>query len=327
MNRSLVAVVAVACSWSLASAQKVALTDGSERQVAVIDVAELLPENRGIPLPPKPAGRFAAAAPTSVQQLATFVRTFVPALREPGADIQALGESHLVLLGTGVQVAAGQRWLVTAQEPLGQFQVDVRVCKVTATCFDREVAPLLAKAADGGGAMLPTTMLDAVATTALVRALAAEGRGLVTQFPQVIVEGLHRAKLRVGKHIEYVRDFEIEVSNATFTPVPVKETLFDGHDVDVMVARIADGKLAVQMQLVDQVVELPLREVATTVPGSTLIVTVQVPRVTGCRGSMAVEMASGATALMAARRPDGSWLLTMMTPMEIQSGQWLPVGK
>lgn len=327
MNRILAAMVAVACSWSIASGQKVALTDGSERQVVVIDVADLLPDNRGIPLPPKPAGRFAAATPTSVQQLATFVRTFVPALREPGADLQALGANHLVLLGTGVQVAAGQQWLRTAQEVLGQFQVDVRVCEVTPTCFDREVAPLLTKDAAGASAMPSTTLLDQAANTALVRALAKEGRGLVTQFPQVVVEGLHRAKLMVGGHVEFVRDFEIEVSGAAFTPVPVKETVFDGHDVEVMVARIAAGKLAVQMQIVDQVVEKPLREVTTTVPGSTLAVTVQVPRVTGCRGSMAVEMANGATALMAARRPDGAWLVTLMTPVEIRSGQWLPVGK
>lgn len=317
MNRILVATMAVACSWSMAPAQKVALTDGSERQVVVLDVADLLPENRGILLPPKPTGRFAAAAPTSVQLLATFVRTFVPALREPGADIQSLGESHLVLLGTGVQVAAAQRWLVKARESLGQFQVDVRVCKVTATCFDREVAPLLVKETVGAGAMPSTALLDQATTATLVRALAKEGRGLVTQFPQVTVEGVRRAKLMVGKHVEYVSDFEIDASTEAFAPVPVKETVFDGHDVDVMVARIADGKLAVQMQLVDQVVEQPLREVTTTVPGSTLIVTVQVPRVTGCRGSMAVEMANGSTALMAARKPDGSWLVALMTPQEI----------
>ena len=53
--------------------------------------------------------------------------------------------------------------------------------------------------------------------------------------------------------------------------------------------------------------------------GSTKEVTVQVPRVTGCRGSQTVELANGATAVMAARKSDGSWLVTLMTLYSIRS--------
>ena len=47
--------------------------------------------------------------------------------------------------------------------------------------------------------------------------------------------------------------------------------------------------------------------------GTTQQVTVQTPHVAGCRGSQAVEMKSGETAIMAARKPDGGWLVSFLT--------------
>ncbi|MGB3968506.1 MAG: hypothetical protein WBO45_17350, partial [Planctomycetota bacterium] len=261
--------------------------------------------------------RSAATEPSDLQRLAAFVRAFA-ATGDAGADLQPLGERHLVTLGTAVQVAAAERlvtWLRRGTDQ--QFQVDVRLCQVPALVFDREVTPLL-QVAGGAPDRTCNIVLDATAGRGLLVALR-QAAVPITQFPQVVAPHLDCAQLKVGKQLAYVRDFEIEVVQAAFLANPVIDVLFDGHQVDVLCAETRAGTLGVQLQLVDQVVEQPIPKRTTTVPGTTKEVTVEVPRVTGCRGSMTVEMSNGATALMAARKSDGSWLVTLMTPMMIRS--------
>lgn len=299
-------------------AQRVPLTDGSGRQIVVLDVADLLPEARGLAAAPAPApanGRAAAATPSSLERLAGFVRTFAAAGADTGADLQPLGDRHLVALGTAEQVAAAERLLVHARATLDlEFQVDLRLCTVPAKVFDEHVAPLLTRAAGAPDAGVTSSALVASdAANALRKKIVGADGANLTQFPQIVVPGLHAAKLRVGEEIAYVRDFEIEVVEQAFVANPIVDVLFHGHDVDVLCGPTGSGLLGVQVQIVDQVVERPIQTLATTVPGTTLPVTVQVPRVTGCRGSQTVELRAGATAVMAARKPGGEWLVSLLT--------------
>lgn len=296
-------------------AQKVAMTDGSERHVAILDVGSLLPENRGLPIP---------AQPTDLQRLAAFVRAFAVPPGQAGADLQPLGVSHLAVLGSPPQVAAAERLVVHSAKVLDQdYQLDVRMCELPAAVFDQHVAPLLQSPTEAAAAAPPapqSAVLDAAAATTLLKALRKSDHVKLTQFPQIVARGLQLAKLRVGKQLSYVRDFEIEVTAGAFVANPVVDVLFDGFDVDVMCGETRAGVVGVQMQLVDQVVEKPIQELTTTIPGSTMTVKVQVPRIlTGCRASQTVELVSEATAIMAARKSDGSWLVSLMTPMVIRS--------
>jgi hypothetical protein len=225
-------------------------------------------------------------------------------------------------MGSPQQIATAERLLTRARQDLEkQYLVDLRLCEVPAALFERDVAPLLPKA-DGVPAAAPAphaTVLDDAAARALVTTLKKGADVKITQFPQIVAPSLHLARLRVGDQVAYVRDFEIEVAAAAFIANPIVDVLFHGYDVDLMCCEVRAGTLGVQLQLVDQVLEQPIRTIETTVPGSTLPVTVQVPRLAGCRGSQTVEMQNGATAVMAARKNATTWLVSLMTPQQIRS--------
>lgn len=315
---------AAACAVLLAAlpAQKLPLPDGSDRQVVVVDVSTLLPPRREAPAPAaRPGNRHAETQPSDVQRLAAFVRTFALPPGDPKADLQPLGEHHLVALGAPEQIAAVERLVAHAGKTHErQYQVDVRLCAVPARVFERDVAPQLAIAAGqpAGAATPPTAVLGATAAEALWKALKQSGEVQFTQFPQVVSPALTHAKLQVGDQLAYVRDFEIEVGNGSLIADPVVDVVFDGCDIDVFCAEVRAGTIGMQMQVVDQRIEKPIRTIETRLPGITVPGTLQVPHITGCRGSQTVELASGATAVMAAKKPDGQWLVVLTTLHEIR---------
>jgi hypothetical protein len=301
-------------------AQRVPMHDGSDRQVVVLEIGDLLPEVGGPQPPAAPRSAGVATPPTEVQRLAAFVRTFVAPLAEAGADLQPLGDRHLVVLGSASQVAAVERLLAHAKTIRDtEFHVDMRLCEVPAAVFDRDVSKLLRKSHDTALPEQLSTVLDPEAARTLVATLRRADQVKVTQFPNQTTPSLKPAKLRLGKQLSYVRDFEVEAVDGAFHANPLVDVVFAGYDIDLICAEIRDGTIGVQMQLVVQEVERPIRKIQTTLPGTTAEVTVEVPRVTGCRGSQTVEMAKGATAVMAARKDGGAWLVTLMTLQHLTS--------
>ncbi len=302
-------------------AQRMPLAGGDERQIAVVDVGDLLPARVVEGAPQQDPGRFAESRAADLGRLAQFLRAFAIPSTETGADLQSLGDRHLVLLGTPVQIAAAERILARAREnPDQQFMVDVLLCDVPAAVFDQHVAPSLSKTLAVSGFTNQRTAVLVPDTVAALRKSLKQEKVKFTQFPQIVVPGLHRAKLRIGKDVTFVRDFELSVADGALIATPIIDGVFDGHDVEAVCAEIRAGVLGVQLDLVDQVVEQPIPERTTTVPGTKQEVIVKAPRVVGCRGDMTVELANGTTALMAARKPDGAWLVLLMTPQAIQSG-------
>jgi hypothetical protein len=62
-----------------------------------------------------------------------------------------------------------------------------------------------------------------------------------------------------------------------------------------------------------QEVEKPIAEYKTTVAGTTLPVTIQLPRLTATRLTQAAVLAEGSLEVLAARKLDGSWLLALVS--------------
>ncbi len=306
-------------------AQKMPLADESQRQVVVLDVGDLIGK---APPPALVSGRRAATTPSELQRVAAFVRAFAEPALGDGADLQPLGDRHLVVLGSAVQVAATERLVAHARTTRAkQFLLDVRLCTVPGAFFDRELAGKLAVAAGEPGqtgAGPHVAVLDAEAAAAITRAMRQDAQARVLQAPQIVVNTLHSATLQIGEQVSYVRDFEIEIVQGARIADPVVEVLFDGQQVEALCAEVDDGLIGVQMQVIDQSVEKPIRTIPSRVPGIEQELTLQVPRTTGCRGNQTALLPDGATAVMAARKNDGTWLLSLMTVNAIRAA--VPIG-
>src|SRR5262245_50317554 len=197
MNHALFALVATCCALT---AQEVAMRDGSDRHVVGVDVAELL--RTDAPLAAAPVEGSESARAARLQDIARFVRAFAPVLAEPGADLQTLGDCHLVALGKPEQVAAVERVVVRARENKeAQFHVDLRVLTVPAAIFERELAntlstPRTAPPTGSGRAPLVAVLGDERATR-LLRALRDSKRVDIVQAPNPTAPRLDLVRIRV----------------------------------------------------------------------------------------------------------------------------------
>ena len=315
MSRALSALVATCCALA---AQKVAMIDGSERHVAVVNVTDLV--QPAASAPGAAEDRFAAARTPRLPEVLRFVRAFTPVITGPGADLQTLGDRHLVALGMPEQVAAVDRVVLRAREHKEtEFHVDLRVVTVPAAVFDRELANTLkappAAAPDGERAPRVALLADE-RSRRLWKMLHDTRQVQGVQCPNLTTPSLVLALIRVGKE-RRVRDFDV----ATIDSMPVHDTVFDGFEAKVLCAEIGNDTIGVLLDLVDRKVEQPIAEHATTLPGTTRPATVQTLRVTGCRGSQTVEMKSGETTLMAVRKPDGRWVVSFLTVLALPPPQ------
>lgn len=299
------------------AAQKVPLPDGSQRIVAVLDVGDLLlrpPEGEGAEVV---AARLARAA-SSLPRIAEFVRAFAEPPLGDAVDLQALGAQFLVALGPPERVAAVEKVLAHARATkANDYYLDLRMLSVTGAVFGKELVAAVA-ALPGAAADAPrVAILDRDAVAKLCKAVAADPACGVVQAPQIVSPSLCHATLAVGKQIAYVRDFTVEVAEAAFVADPIVDTVWHGQRIEAICAELPDGTVGVVMEALDQHVEQPIREIKTKLPGSTQEVTVQVPRTTGCRGRQVAAVPNGATAVMAAKRNDGTWLVTLLTVSKV----------
>jgi hypothetical protein len=291
---------------------------GGDQQVAVFDVGFLVatPATDAAPT----AGRDVAARQDGLHRFVATLRTFGAAGAfgaDAPADLQPLGDRHVVALGSAAQVAACERFFA-ASRAAGRvlFQLDVRICQVTAAHFDRTLANVMTPldARPGATADAHLVAVLAPATTATVQqALVGDPDTTTLQAPRLVVQNLHHAAMSSGEPIAYVRDFELETVAGAQIANPIVDSVWHGQEIEATCAALDDGTVLVQMAMLDQTVERPLAEFATTVPGTRHACTVQVPRITGTRASQTARLACGGTAVTAARRADGTWLVTLTT--------------
>lgn len=349
---SKVLMVAVGSGWLGESlgAQSMELADGSGRMVLVQSVRDLL-GGRGAPgptlrIPAAETPRFPPAAepePNRVAGLVGMLRTVMLPIQTGKAQVvrrgteevlvlvaepqvQRLGEDHVVLMGTKEQVAAGEAFLQHARANKGRmFQLEVRVAEVPEEAYREHFAARFNAAAETGSSV------TGVASGALV--LTAEGlQELLAKVdsskdanlllaPKLVAQNLQFAEMKSGEHISYIRDFTVRQVQGAWIAEPVVDVLEVGTKIEAMCAAATDGSVIVDLAFSDQTVEKPLAEFKTKVAATGSELTVQMPRVTGCRANMKVMVTSGSTVVVPAQRSNGNWLLVMATVQQVEAKQ------
>lgn len=297
-------------------AQRMVLGDGSGREVVVLDVVDLLgpaaaAEAAGGPARALGLARKGKAEPipaSDLERLASLARIAGGAGNARG-DVQALGGRHLVAMGEAKWIGLVESFLRDARANTGvQFLLDMKVVELDADTYGKIVPRGEAGAADGGEAEPAMVVLDGEAADKLLKEAVSAN---VLQAPQIVAQNLQVASISVEEQIAYVRDFTVRTVNGTVIAEPVVDIIEAGTRIESLCAVDKDGKVLVDVSFRHQVVDQPLAEWKTEIAVKGQELTVQVPRVSGCKASMKLLMAPGSTALVSSKRSDGKWLLLM----------------
>jgi hypothetical protein len=320
-------------------AQRMQLGDGSGREVVVLDVGDLigpaaLPRAAGAPGGVLGVQRHAKAEPIEpgdLARLASLARLAATAANAKG-DVQPLGERHLAAMGDAQWIGCVEGFLRDAKANAAeQFLLDIKVLEMSEGAFVEfgPAAKLITTAPGkgqetGGDDPAPTMLvLEGDAADALVKR-AIDASANVLQAPQIVAKNLQAASMAVAEQIAYVRDFTVRTENGTVIAEPVVDTVEAGTRIETLCAVDKDGKILVDLAFQNQVVDQPLAEWKTKLGVKGQELTVQVPRVSGCKASMKLLMAAGRTALVPAKRSDGKWLLVMARVYRVRDS--IPMG-
>ncbi|MFO0418334.1 MAG: hypothetical protein ACK53T_02895 [Planctomycetota bacterium] len=112
-----------------------------------------------------------------------------------------------------------------------------------------------------------------------------------------------RGHVAVTNQTTYVRDFDVEVAQAAFIADPKVDVVQDGLVLDVQPTILNDRKYII-LNLNPTVAELerPIRTFTTSLAGSTLPVTLQLPNLTVTNFATTVTVPDGGTVLMGGLR-------------------------
>jgi hypothetical protein len=230
--------------------------------------------------------------------VAQMIRAFVKPALLANEDVQPLGERWLVLLGRAEQHAWLDRYLATARKQRDEvFTLDCEVYAMPEKVFTETVAPALAppgKAAAGG----PVLLAPGEGTDAFRAALKGDARCEAVASPKLVVRPLMPAQVSQVQQTAYVRDFEIEVAKASFLANPIVDVVRDGVSIEAAATLLQEGTMGVSLQMSVCDLQRPIREFTTTLAGSTLPVTIQLPKVQTTQARAAVELQRGHTIVL-----------------------------
>ena len=203
-----------------------------------------------------------------------------------------------------------------------EFQVDLRVCRVSAAFAQGQLGDLLAR--DGNDAVVVGAepiqrVVGNDSVVRLIRAMLADPSTQIKQSPQVTVRQLQATRIRVGRDVGYVRSFDLQSRpDGKQIAIPILDKLWQGHDAEVVVALIGKAKVAVEMDLLVNSMDIPIQKFHADVAGVAEGVMVEVPRVTSFRGSQFAEVTSGSTVVVALPSGD-TWLLALLTVHQVRA--------
>ncbi len=132
-----------------------------------------------------------------------------------------------------------------------------------------------------GGATAALTILDDTELQILIRAIEKQEEIQVVNSQLLSVLNNERANMAVINQTSYVRDFDVEVAQASFIADPKVDVIQDGIVLDVR-PTIAYDRKNIMLSLQPTVAELvrPIPTFTTSLAGTTLPVTLQLPTLT-----------------------------------------------
>lgn len=173
-----------------------------------------------------------------------------------------------------------------------------------------------------GGVTFGWTLLGDTELNMILRAVEKQQNGEVVNSQILSVLNHERGHVAVINQTAYVRDFDVEVAQASFIADPKVDVIQDGFVLDVQPVVQHDRKY-VTLNLNPTVAELtrPIPTFTTSLAGSTLPVTLQLPNLTVTNFSTTVKVPDGGTVLLGGLRQ----MLTKERRAEIPFLSSLPI--
>lgn len=305
-------------------AQRMQLGDGSGREVVVLDVGDLVDfagreQGPNLKLPESAKLLAEPLEAWTVSRLASLARVAAGTDGAKG-ELQPLGERHLVVLGDAQWIGGIEGFLRDARANAKvQFLVEVTVFEVDdATKVLEFPGPMVVIPNPRSGEAEVVCAADADAMFVLEGDAAAKFAETVVAMranalgaPHLIVNNLRLASMAHEEQITYVRDFTVRKEAGASIAEPVIDTVLAGTRIETVCCLDKQGKVLVDLTFRNQVVDRPLAEFKTKVGVRGQELTVQMPRVSGCKANMKLLMAPGSTVVVPSKRSDGKWLLVM----------------
>jgi len=154
-----------------------------------------------------------------------------------------------------------------------------------------------------GGLTAGWTLIDDTQLNLILRAVEKRQDGEVVNSQILSVVNRGRGHVAVINQTAYVRDFDVEVAQAAFIADPKVDVIQDGIVLDVQPI-IQNDRKYITLNLNPTVAELqrPIPTFTTSLAGSTLPVTVQLPNLTVTNFSTTVKVPDGGTVLLGGLR-------------------------
>ncbi len=151
---------------------------------------------------------------------------------------------------------------------------------------------------NAGGLALQYAYLNDAEVEVVLRAVQKSERNEEVVAPRLLVYNNSRASMSVLRHTSYIRDFEVEIAQASAIANPVVDVVRDGVVLDVRPVVSADRKF-ITMELRPTVMQLQLPiPTFTTTLGVGQPVTIQLPSTTLQRVRTTVTMPDGGTMML-----------------------------
>lgn len=285
---------------------------GTKSLVAAFDLGFALPESG--PKLRMPTGENAPAtepaAPPVTHRLAEFLAGVATGMNLPLEDVQPLGGRYVVALGGARELDTLEQLLAKARaQQHTQFELAIRMYSLPAKFAATKLPGLLGT--DPAGQPARVAVLDREAAAGLLQALDTAPDLEVMHAPKVQARNLQPVTLSVLNYSSYVKDYTVRIEPAQVIADPVVGTVWDGFSIDATCLELDPGRIAMRVAFEQQNVAKPIEERETTLPGTQLPVTVQVPRVSGVRAKQMAILGWGGAGVLAAPKEDGSWLVVV----------------
>lgn len=169
---------------------------------------------------------------------------------------------------------------------------------------------------NSGGLAFQYTYLEDIELEAILRAVEKDERTQIVNAPSLLVHDSQRANLSVLNQVSYVRDFEVEVSQAAVIADPVIDVIQDGVILDVLPIVSADRRfVTLEIRPTVATLDRPIDEFQTSL-GVGNPVTLQLPALRLQRVRTTVTIPDGGILLLGGAR--------FYTRQELKSGiPWL----